>query len=63
MRIVEQFSEAIDRERNRLTQDQKTLVEDAISQFDVLVREGIVQPERYKLEPIGTVSFSPRSHS
>lgn len=63
MRIVEQFSEAIDRERNRLTQDQKTLVEDAISQFDVLVREGIVQPERYKLEPIGTVSFNPRSHS
>jgi len=60
MRIVEQFNEAIDRELSRLTKEQETSLEDVMSQFDMLVKSGAVQPERYKLEPIGTVSFGPR---
>jgi len=60
MRIVEQFNEAIDRELSRLTQEQEALLEDAMLQFDMLVKSGAVQPERYKLEPIGTISFGPK---
>ena len=63
MRIVEQFNEAIDRELSRLTQEQIASLEDAVSQFDTLVKLGLVQPERYRLEPIGTISFNPRPHS
>ncbi|WP_322998805.1 hypothetical protein [Castellaniella sp.] len=60
MRIVEQFNETVDRELARLPKDQEVLMEHAMAQFDALVRSGAIQPERYKLEPIGTISLDRR---
>lgn len=58
MRIVEQFNETIDRELTRLTPEQEISLEQVMLQFDDLVRSGAIQPERYRLEPISTVSIS-----
>jgi|GEM_PF-5838206 len=57
MTIVKQFNDAIDRELSKLTKEQEISIDQAMSQFDQLVKSGAVEPERYKIEPIGTVPF------
>lgn len=55
MSIVEQFNKAIERELVKLPKDQAERLDQAMSQFDELVKAGIVQPDRYNLEPISTI--------
>lgn len=62
MRIVDQFNETIDREIAKLSGKQKVSLEQVMSQFDDLVKTGAIQPERYKLEPISTVSINSHSY-
>jgi hypothetical protein len=58
MKIIEQFNETIDRELGRLSKEQEVSLEHVMSEFDDLVRSGIIEPERYKLEPISTISIN-----
>lgn len=55
MSIVDRFNKTIEREFVRLPKDQAESVNQAMSQFDALVKAGIVQPDRYNLEPISTI--------
>ena len=55
MRIVDEFNSTVDREVGRMSSDDLVSVEQAMRQFDELVKAGAIQPERYKFEPIGTI--------
>lgn len=57
MNIVEIFNEMVERERNKLPHDQEASMEASMEQFDELIRSGVVQPERYKIEPVSTLTF------
>lgn len=60
MSIVDQFNKTIEREFVKLPKDQADSLDQAMSQFDELVKAGIVQPDRYNVEPISTIAAARR---
>lgn len=58
MNIIDSFNEVVERELANMPKDQEATMEASMAQFDELVRCGVVQPERYRIEPISTLSLA-----
>lgn len=56
MSLIDTFNEVVERELAKMPKDLESAMESSMAQFDALVRHGIIQPERYKIEPISTLS-------